>query len=120
VLEAFRVRLAGQPYLTFNPGVALGGTAVTLDAPHNQGSAAGKLNVVSRDVVVQGDLRTLSPEQLAQVQGTMREIVAQPLPHTHLRDRVRRRLSADGADRRQSPAARALRRDQPRPSASGR
>jgi glutamate carboxypeptidase len=82
VLEAFRVRLAGQPYLTFNPGVVLGGGAVTLDAPHNQGSAAGKLNIVSRDVVVQGDLRTLSPEQLAQVQGTMREIVAQPLPHT--------------------------------------
>ncbi|HEX3477273.1 MAG TPA: M20/M25/M40 family metallo-hydrolase [Kofleriaceae bacterium] len=82
VLEAFRVRLAGQPYLTFNPGVVLGGGAVTLDAPHNQGSAAGKLNVVSKEVVVQGDLRTLSPEQLAQAQGTMREIVGQPLPHT--------------------------------------
>jgi glutamate carboxypeptidase len=82
VLEALRIRLAGQPYLTFSPGVALGGTAVTLDAPHNQGSAAGKLNVVAKDVVVQGDLRTLSPEQLAQVQATMREIVAQPLPHT--------------------------------------
>ena len=82
VLEAFRVRLAGQPYLTFSPGVALGGTAVTLDAPHNQGSASGKLNIVAKDVVVQGDLRTLSPEQLAQVQGTMREIVAQPLPRT--------------------------------------
>ncbi len=82
VLEAFRIRLAGQPYLTFNPGVVLGGTAVTLDAPHNQGNAAGKTNVVSREVVVQGDLRTLSPEQLAQAQATMREIVGQPLPHT--------------------------------------
>jgi glutamate carboxypeptidase len=82
VLEAFRVRLAGQPYLTFNPGVVLGGTAVTLDAPHNQGTAAGKLNVVSKDVVVQGDLRTLSPDQLAQVQTTMRDVVAHPLPHT--------------------------------------
>jgi glutamate carboxypeptidase len=82
VLEAFRVRLAGQPYLTFSPGVALGGTAVTLDAPHNQGSAAGKTNVVSKEVVIQGDLRTLSPDQLAQVQTTMREIVGQPLPHT--------------------------------------
>ena len=82
VLEAFRVRLAGQPYLTFSPGVVLGGTAVTLDAPHNQGTAAGKLNVVARDVVVQGDLRTLSPEQLASVQATMREAAAHPLPHT--------------------------------------
>ena len=82
VLEAFRVRLAGQPYLTFNPGVALGGTAVALDAPHNQGSASGKTNVVSKEVVVQGDLRTLSPEQLAATQAAMREIVARPLPHT--------------------------------------
>jgi glutamate carboxypeptidase len=82
VLEAFRTRLSGQQYLTFSPGVALGGTAVTLDAPHNQGSAAGKTNVVAKEMVVQGDLRTLSPEQLELARATMREIVAQPLPHT--------------------------------------
>jgi len=82
VLEAFRVRLATQPYLTFSPGVALGGTAVTLDAPANQGSAAGKANVVAKQHVVQGDLRTLSPEQLASAKAVMREIVARPLPHT--------------------------------------
>jgi glutamate carboxypeptidase len=82
VLEGFRSRLAGQRYLTFNPGVALGGTAVELDAPHNQGSAAGKTNVVSRTMVVQGDLRTLSPEQLESVKATMREVVASPLPRT--------------------------------------
>jgi len=82
VLDAFRSRLAGQPYLTFNPGVVLGGTAVTLDAPHNQGSASGKTNVVAKDMVVQGDLRTLSPDQLASAQAVMREIVARPLPHT--------------------------------------
>jgi len=82
VLEAFRVQLAGQQYLTFSPGVALGGTALTLDAPHNQGTAAGKTNVVARDMVVQGDLRTVSPEQLAQVKAAMRDIVARPLPHS--------------------------------------
>ena len=82
VLDGFRARLAGQPYLTFNPGVALGGTAVALDAPHNQGSASGKTNVVAKAMVVQGDLRTLSPEQLASAKAVMREIVARPLPHT--------------------------------------
>ena len=82
VLEAFRARLSGQQYLTFSPGVALGGTAVALDAPHNQGSAAGKTNVVAREMVVQGDLRAVSPEQLELARATMREIVAQPLPHT--------------------------------------
>jgi len=82
VLDAFRVRLAGQPHLTFNPGVALGGTAVTLDAPENQGSVSGKTNVVAKEAVVQGDLRTLSPEQLAEAKAVMRDIVARPLPHT--------------------------------------
>ena len=82
VLDGFRARLAGQPYLTFNPGVMLGGTAAALDAPNNQGTASGKTNVVARTVVVQGDLRTLSPAQLAAAEAAMREIVAHPLPHT--------------------------------------
>jgi glutamate carboxypeptidase len=82
VLEGFRTRLAGQPYLTFNPGLVLGGTAVTLDGPNNQGTASGKTNVVSKETVVQGDLRTLSPEQLESTKAVMREVVARPLPHT--------------------------------------
>lgn len=82
VLDGFRARLAGQPYLTFNPGLALGGSVVALDAPQNQGSASGKTNIVAKDMVVQGDLRPLSPEQLASAKAVMREIVARPLPHT--------------------------------------
>jgi glutamate carboxypeptidase len=82
VLDAFRSRLAGQQYLTFNPGVAAGGTAVTVDLPNHQGSASGKTNVVSKEMVVQGDLRTLSPEQLDASKAAMREIVARSLPRT--------------------------------------
>jgi len=82
VLEAFRVRLAGERYLTFSPGLVLGGTAVALDAPHNQGTASGKTNVVARELVVQGDLRTVSPAQLASAKAVMREVVARPLPNT--------------------------------------
>ncbi len=82
VLEGFRTRLAGERYLTFNPGVALGGTAVALEDAQNQGSAAGKTNVVAKAMVVQGDLRTLSPAQLEGAKAVMREIVARPLPHT--------------------------------------
>jgi len=81
-LDAFRTQLAGTPYLTFNPGVALGGTAIALDAPRNEGQAAGKTNVVAREVVVQGDLRTISPEQLAEAKAAMRAIAAAPLPGT--------------------------------------
>jgi glutamate carboxypeptidase len=82
VLEGFRVQLAGQPYLTFNPGVALGGTVAALDALQNQGTAAGKTNVVAKEMVVQGDLRALSPEQLATAKRVMGEVAARPLPHT--------------------------------------
>lgn len=82
VLQTFRERLTGDPLLTFNPGVALGGTSVELDSTAVAGTAAGKSNVVSATMVVAGDLRTISPERLAEAKAAMRAIVAEHLPHT--------------------------------------
>jgi glutamate carboxypeptidase len=82
ILEAFRVRLAGQPHLTFNPGAIVGGTAIEFDAPTARGAASGKTNVVAARALVSGDLRALSPQQLETATTTMREIVATPLPNT--------------------------------------
>ena len=82
ILDAFRTRLSKEAYLAFNPGVALGGARVTLDAEANKGTAEGKNNIVAERMTVQGDLRTLSPEQLARTKVTMREIVAAHLGHT--------------------------------------
>ncbi len=82
VLQAFREQLASQQYLTFNPGVALGGTEVTLDSTLTDGSASGKTNVVAKSMAVSGDIRTISPEQLESVRAAMRQIVSQHLPHT--------------------------------------
>ncbi len=82
ILDAFRTRLSKEAYLTFNPGVALGGARVALDAVANKGNAEGKNNIVAERMTVQGDLRTLSPEQLARTKATMREIVAANLGHT--------------------------------------
>ncbi len=82
ILNGFYERLSKEPYLTFNPGVALGGTQVTLDTTGTAGSASGKSNVVAERMTVTGDLRTLSPEQLARAKQTMTEIVAQHLPRT--------------------------------------
>ncbi len=82
VLQAFRERLGGDPLLTFNPGVALGGTAVALDSGHVAGTAAGKSNVVAERMIVAGDLRTISGEKLEWAKRVMREVVAQHLPHT--------------------------------------
>jgi glutamate carboxypeptidase len=82
ILQGFRERLGGQEYLTFNPGVVLGGSEVKYDTAQGGGSAFGKTNVVAKEMVVSGDLRALSPEQLERAKATMREIVAQHLPKT--------------------------------------
>jgi glutamate carboxypeptidase len=83
VLHEFYSKLGHEQYLTFNPGVALGGTAVTLDSTGTVGTAAGKDNVVAKEMRVTGDLRTISPEQFERAEKTMREIVSTPLPGTH-------------------------------------
>lgn len=81
-LQEFREQLSTQQYLTFNPGFALGGTDVTMDSTQPGGSAFGKSNVVSKEMRVTGDIRALSPEQLASAKETMRAIVARSLPRT--------------------------------------
>ena len=81
ILEAFHRRLAGQPFVTFNPGIALGGTAVTVDSTGVRGTAFGKSNVVAERMVVAGDLRILSPDQLRDTKAVMTEIVGQSYPH---------------------------------------
>lgn len=82
ILDAFYTQLRGEQYLTFNPGLALGGTTVALDSNAAAGRAAGEHNVVAEHMVVGGDIRTLSPQQLASTKQTMRAIVAKHLPQT--------------------------------------
>lgn len=82
VLQEFRARLSGQQYLTFNPGYAIGGTDVRPDSSQPGGTALGKTNVVSKEMRVGGDIRAISPEQLATAKSAMREIASQSLPRT--------------------------------------
>lgn len=82
ILHQFYDSLSTEKYLTFNPGLALGGTAVTIDTTETTGSADGKTNVVAKTMVVPGDLRALSPAQESATEATMRRIVARHLPNT--------------------------------------
>jgi len=82
ILDTFRERLAGEPHLTFNPGVILGGTAAAMDWLTSAGTASGKTNVVAAKVAIAGDLRALTMEQFERAMATMREIVAASLPKT--------------------------------------
>jgi acetylornithine deacetylase/succinyl-diaminopimelate desuccinylase-like protein len=77
-----RESLAGQPHLTFNPGVIVGGTSVDYDGPASRGTGFGKSNVIAEYTVVTGDVRALSPAQFESAKKTMREIVAASLPRT--------------------------------------
>ncbi|MCC9168591.1 M20/M25/M40 family metallo-hydrolase [Pontibacter harenae] len=72
-----------EVYLTFNPGLILGGTEVSLDSSGTKGNVSGKTNLVANTTIVKGDLRFLSEEQKERAREKMRAIVAESLPVTH-------------------------------------
>ncbi len=82
ILDAFRRELAGEQYLTFNPGLILGGSEVEHDGVESRGSASGVSNVVAETVTTTGDLRVISSEQGESAMARMKAIVAQSLPGT--------------------------------------
>ena len=82
VLHGFHERLAGEPLLTFNPGVMVAGTDVDYDDAQTRGTAFGKSNVVAERAVVTGDLRTISLEQLEAARARMAFVARQSLPGT--------------------------------------
>ncbi|HEY0022066.1 MAG TPA: M20/M25/M40 family metallo-hydrolase [Longimicrobium sp.] len=81
-LNAFHEELRGEPNLTFNPGVIVGGTDVEYDPQRSAGTAFGKTNVIAQTAIVTGDIRTLTDEQLQRTRERMTAIVARHLPRT--------------------------------------
>ena len=82
ILDRFRTQLSEEQYLTFNPGVIVGGTSTQFDPVLAQGSAFGKTNVVSQTVTVHGGIRTISSDQLETAIKSMEKIVSNNLPGT--------------------------------------
>ena len=81
ILDAFRTQLPEQ-YLTFNVGMVLGGTSITVDKDGINGTATGKDNVIPPKAFASGDIRTISNDQTERVEKKMQAIVAQHLPKT--------------------------------------
>jgi glutamate carboxypeptidase len=81
ILDDFRTQLP-EPNLTYNVGMVLGGTALTVDDAGNNGTATGKDNVIAPTAYASGDIRTLSNEQTDRVEKKMQAIVAQHLAKT--------------------------------------
>jgi glutamate carboxypeptidase len=82
ILNEFYNEVRGEEYLTFNPGIILGGTQMNYDQQLSKGDAFGKSNVVAQTAVVFGGLRFISEEQKQNARAKMQEIVNNNLPQT--------------------------------------
>lgn len=82
ILNTFRNDLVGEKYLSFNPGIIVGGTDVDYNYVTARGTTFGKTNVVSQAVTVHGGIRAISSEQLDKAMNRMKNIVSQNLPGT--------------------------------------
>lgn len=82
IINEFRTTLSSEKYLTFNPGLIIGGSEMSYDANKASGSAIGKDNIISPAVTVTGDLRFLTEPQKENARKTMREIVSRNLSGT--------------------------------------
>lgn len=82
ILDTMRKRFDQVQYLSFNPGIALGGTQVTYDNANSQGTAFGKQNVVAKSARVEGDFRYLSMKRKQLFETGMQAVVKNHLPGT--------------------------------------
>lgn len=82
ILDGFRSALAGEQYLTFNPGIMVAGTSVAYDSVQLTATVTGKRNIISPVAVTTGDLRFLTDEQLQRTRTRMREIASRSLAGT--------------------------------------
>lgn len=83
ILNTFREQLSSEQYLTFNPGLIVGGSEINVDPQDTRGTASGKTNIISPACKVSGDLRFLREPQKDSARAAMRAIVAASLPGTH-------------------------------------
>lgn len=82
ILDECRQKLSSEPFVTFNPGLFIGGSEISYNTETQSGSATGKTNIVSPKTVVIGDLRFLGIEQKERTREKMRQIVSKNLSGT--------------------------------------
>lgn len=82
ILNEFRRTLGQEQYLTFNPGLIVGGSEVHYDDKTAKAETIGKTNIVAGTALVKGDLRFLTEPQKESARARMREIVDKSLPLT--------------------------------------
>jgi glutamate carboxypeptidase len=83
IINCFREKLSTEPFLTFNPGLFIGGSDVQYDEHAQKGIVAAKTNIIAPKTVVIGDLRFLTEQQKENARDSMRSIVLQHLAGTN-------------------------------------
>ena len=79
IIDAFR-REVREDKLTFNVGLIGGGATADLDSGKVRIAATGKTNIIAGTAIARGDLRAISPDQIARAKAKMQAIVGQTLP----------------------------------------
>lgn len=74
IINTFREELSKEKYLTFNPGIFVGGSEIIYDSNNTKAQVSAKLNIISPITYVQGDLRFLTEKQKNNARETMRKI----------------------------------------------
>ena len=82
ILNAFHEALSKEENLTFSPGIIAGGSDASFLEESNTATASGKNNIVASDVIVKGDLRAVSAEQLQRARQIMTDIISWNYPQT--------------------------------------
>lgn len=82
ILNSFREELSTEKYLTFNPGIIVGGSEMSYNEKTAKGEALGKTNIISPAVVVTGDLRFLTEKQKIAAREKMTAITQRNLGST--------------------------------------
>jgi glutamate carboxypeptidase len=79
-LNRMRASLQHVRYLTFNPGLILGGSSYSYDQNTGTGHAAGRENVIANMAMVKGDLRYINGRQKQFAERKMRQIIYARIP----------------------------------------
>ena len=82
ILNSFREELSTEKYLTFNPGIIIGGSEMSYNEKTAKGDAIGKTNIISPAVRVSGDLRFLTEKQKIAAREKMTAITQRNLGGT--------------------------------------
>ncbi|WP_392536496.1 M20/M25/M40 family metallo-hydrolase [Legionella sp. 227] len=81
ILNTMRSKLSSERFLSFSPGLILGGTT-TNNKNNFQGDAFGKGNVIAKIALANGDLRFITEDQKNDAEKRITDIVADHLPGT--------------------------------------